>query len=111
MRIAHHVWQRTLDAHPEIIIVMVRQVLHINGQATLNLRLNPADLALVRQYMRTEPDTQNWRLHADETIAPGGCMADTALGSIDATLQTRWRRALAALGRGAPVNDQDHGEP
>src|SRR3546814_18370110 len=89
---------------------MVRQVLHINGQATLNLRLNPADLALVRQYMRTEPDTQNWRLHADETIAPGGCMADTALGSIDATLQPRWRRALAALGRGARSEERRVGK-
>jgi flagellar assembly protein FliH len=40
-----------------------------------------------------------YRLLADARITPGGCIAETALGSIDATIETRWERVIAAVGR------------
>lgn len=106
VQIAEHVLYSTLDAHPEKITDMVRQVLRMNGQtnhAALNLQINPADLDLVKQYLKAEPDTENWRLYANEKVQRGGCIAETALGSIDATLQTRWRRTLASLGCDTPI--------
>jgi flagellar assembly protein FliH len=101
VRIAEHVLHSTLDVHPEKMTDMVREVVRMNGQAdhaALNLHVNPADLDLVQRYLKTEPDTENWRLYANDQIERGGCVAETALGSIDATLQTRWRRTLASLG-------------
>jgi flagellar biosynthesis/type III secretory pathway protein FliH len=32
-------------------------------------------------------------------VGRGGCRIDTPKASVDATLKTRWQRALAALGK------------
>jgi flagellar biosynthesis/type III secretory pathway protein FliH len=32
-------------------------------------------------------------------VSAGGCVIETPRASVDATLQTRWRRTLAAIGR------------
>ena len=55
-------------------------------------------MKLVRQYLDKEPGVGLWRLLPDPEITPGGCIAETALGDIDATLETRWKRVTAALG-------------
>ena len=34
----------------------------------------------------------------DSSITPGGCVLENALSSVDATLETRWSRAIANLG-------------
>ncbi|MDR2881834.1 MAG: hypothetical protein LBV29_08060 [Azoarcus sp.] len=35
----------------------------------------------------------------DETVSPGGCRVETPGAQIDATMETRWRRAIESLGR------------
>jgi flagellar assembly protein FliH len=70
-----------------------------NGQArSLQLRVHPEDLQLIREHLADEPSSAKWRLIADETILRCGCTAETILGNIDATLQTRWQRVTSALG-------------
>jgi flagellar assembly protein FliH len=63
------------------------------------LRLNPADVALVRERLVADPDGPRVALVADAAIAPGGCQMETEHASIDATPAARWRRLLAGLGR------------
>src|SRR5690606_22420420 len=90
-----------LREQPEAMLAAVREVLHINPAATGAMRLwvHPADLELVRQHLADELREGHWRVLADESIARGGCRAETPYGDIDATLQTRWRRIAASLGR------------
>ena len=38
------------------------------------------------------------RLVADPVVARGGCLVESDIGTIDASVETRWRRAAAALG-------------
>ncbi|NLC37416.1 MAG: flagellar assembly protein FliH, partial [Alcaligenaceae bacterium] len=64
----------------------------------LKLRVNPADLDLVDEYLQQSGSVTHWRLQADMSIDRGGCVAETALGNIDATLQTRWQRVVSTLG-------------
>ena len=73
------------------------------GEASLKLRVHPQDAAMLEQALAGDSDTPRYRLIPDERITRGGCMAETALGSIDATLETRWKRAIAALGQEAPA--------
>jgi flagellar assembly protein FliH len=35
---------------------------------------------------------------ADAAVARGGCIVESDLGAIDASIETRWARAAAALG-------------
>ncbi|WP_353151383.1 flagellar assembly protein FliH [Pollutimonas bauzanensis] len=103
IRIAEQVLRSTLDAHPEKILDLVRDITHLdsNKETILKLRLNPADLDLVDQYLQHDLDVSHWRLLSDESIERGGCLAETVLGNIDATLQTRWQRVTSALGHSA----------
>lgn len=98
--IAEQVLRSALDAHPEKILDLLRDVLQVDSgdDATLTLRMHPADLELARNYLREEAGARRYRLLPDTAIERGGCIAETALGSIDATLQTRWQRVTSALG-------------
>ena len=42
-----------------------------------------------------------WRIRTDPSITRGGCQVHAASGALDATLETRWARVTAALGRSA----------
>ncbi|MBB1624501.1 flagellar assembly protein FliH [Achromobacter sp. UMC71] len=99
--IAQQVVRTTLAEQPETVASAVREVLHINPTAGGQMRLwaNPADIELIRLHLADELKEGHWRVLADESIARGGCRAETPFGDIDATLQTRWRRVAASLGR------------
>lgn len=101
--IAEQVLRSTLEAQPEKILDIVRDITHVDtGRETmLTLRVNPADLALVQEYLDGDPGSGKWRLTPDASIERGGCIAQTALGGIDATLQTRWQRVTSSLGHKA----------
>lgn len=112
-RIAEQVLRDQLREHPDHILAVVRDVLQSRPEpgAPLNLRLHPDDLGLVSTMLQQTPDHASYRLIADERITRGGCMAETALGSVDATLETRWQRIVSALGQktGAPAAHRHDG--
>ncbi|AOB31055.1 flagellar assembly protein FliH [Bordetella sp. H567] len=103
--IARQVVRTTVATQPEALLTAVREVLHMNPTASAPLRLwlHPLDLELVRLHLAEELKTGPWRVLADESITRGGCRAETSLGEIDATLETRWRRVAASLGRDMPL--------
>ncbi|SAI02792.1 flagellar assembly protein H [Bordetella ansorpii] len=107
--IAAQVVRQQLANDPQAMLAAVREVLHINPappQGALRLWIHPDDLELVRLHLADELKEGNWRVLADESITRGGCRAETPYGDIDATLQTRWRRVAASLGRSASWDEQ-----
>ncbi len=103
-QIAQRVVHSTLAIAPEKILDTVRDIFRIDSdhQALSRLMVNPADLELIKTYLTDNPSLEKWQLLSDPSIERGGCIAETALGDIDATLQTRWQRVTAALGRDHP---------
>lgn len=63
------------------------------------LRVNPEQLEPLRAALEPELEARGVQLVADAGIAPGGCVLETPSSSVDATLGTRWRRTLEAMGR------------
>jgi flagellar assembly protein FliH len=65
------------------------------------VRLHPADAHLLRKLAESDQTvaTLPWRIVEDAQLERGGCVLDTATTEVDATLETRWRRVIAALGR------------
>lgn len=98
--IARQVIRHAVKTEPERILDVIRDVLQVDGtqQGILKLRLNPADVEMVQQFLQKDGTVAHWRLQADMSIDRGGCIAETALGNIDATLQTRWQRVISTLG-------------
>lgn len=100
IRMAEQVLRSTLDSQPEKILDLIHDITHQDRDPdiVLKLRLHPDDLELVRRYLDKEPGAGLWRLLSDTSITPGGCIVETSQGDIDATLETRWQRVIAALG-------------
>ncbi|MBZ9568282.1 MULTISPECIES: flagellar assembly protein FliH [Modicisalibacter] len=95
-----------LEARPEVILDIVRELLHVEPALSGRPRLwlHPADLTLVKAHLGHEFEAAGWQLQPDDTIQRGGCRATSASGDLDATLETRW----------AAIADQvrrRHGEP
>src|SRR5690606_34931358 len=98
--IARQVLRNTLKTEAERILDVIREVLQVDGsqQGILKLRVNPADHELVEQFLQKDGTVTHWRVQPDMSIDRGGCIAETALGNIDATLQTRWQRVVSSIG-------------
>lgn len=63
------------------------------------IRVNPEDATLLGEHLEPLLAARGATIVPDPSVSPGGCIAETARASVDATIQTRWRRALAAIGR------------
>lgn len=99
--IAEQVLRGSLKARPELILPAVREAMStlVTQHGHPTLRLNPDDAVIVRRHVEDQIAHTGWRLVEDPSIAAGGCKVDNAGAEIDSTLQERWRRVIASLGR------------
>jgi len=95
--------RHAIRVKPDLVLSVIREALSsLTGlDATSTVHLNPADAALLRQLAREDPALADlpWKIIDDTRIERGGCRLETATSEVDATLETRWRRVIAALGR------------
>lgn len=107
--IAQHVLHTELKQYPEHLIPLLKETLKDVEQTeqAVTLLLHPEDIPLVEQHLAEDLEHNSWRLKADENIRAGGVEVQSALGHIDATLETRWRRALSRLGPSVAAADKN----
>lgn len=103
VEIAGQVLRQSLQLRRELLLPVVREAvaslsLHHGHPA---LFLNPADAELVRRHLGEQLAHNGWRIIEDGDIAAGGCRIEAGASEVDATLQTRWRRVLEAIGTSA----------
>lgn len=89
-----------LAADPARVLSIVREALAALPGATGERRiaLHPDDAALVRDAFGATGEAPGWTVTDDASIARGGCRLRTASADLDATIDARWRRIVAALG-------------
>ena len=112
--IARQVVRSELACRPELVARVAEEALEtlLLSARHITLRVHPDDHALVADGASDVLAARGARLVADPSIARGGCLVESDIGVIDASLDTRWRRAAAALGgdRGWDAPDADPGE-
>lgn len=99
--IARQMLREALRVRPELVLPVIREAVNSLPHAGQHphLRLHPDDAALVRSLMEDELNHFHWKILEDGRVERGGCLVEAASSEIDATLETRWKRVLAALGR------------
>jgi flagellar assembly protein FliH len=98
MLAARQVVGAAAEDHAALAARVVREGLRATGTRVLRIRVHPDDTAAVTAILRAEDPAI--AVVADTSIEAGGCIIDTAGGTVDLRLSTRMVRVEQAL-RGA----------
>ncbi len=100
LEIARQVTRSALKVKPELLLPVVREALAALpvSHAHPTLTLHPTDAALLREHLGEQISHGGWRLLEDPDMEAGGCRVQAGASDIDATLATRWKRVLEAIG-------------
>jgi flagellar assembly protein FliH len=98
----------TLEARPDAVVPCVREALQHVPQGKVRIHLHPEDVKLVRSHLDDHLESGHHHLIEDDAISRGGCRLEANNSDIDATVETRWQRVLAGIGRdpGPPRDDE-----
>jgi len=91
---ASRIVRERIEAADPVALRAIREAMEaLPGSTTLRARLNPADLEVLARELSGEIDRGRLELIPDQSITRGGCVVETAVGTVDATVET----ALDAL--------------
>lgn len=105
--LARQVLRHELSVNPNALQSVIREALGLlvaENKSAL-VRLNPLDLEVLEEVLRTEFSNLSLTLLADATVTRGGCLIESAGTVVDGTLEKRWMRAIANLGLNFPWED------
>lgn len=98
--LARQVLRHELSINPNVLLPVIREALGVlcaDGQ-TIHVRMHPADADVFAQILQQEYPNASFQLLADVSVTRGGCVLECAGTVVDARLEQRWLRAVAALG-------------
>jgi flagellar assembly protein FliH len=97
---ARQVLRAELSAAPQQVAEVARDAVNavLMSARQMVVRVHPDDLALVRQGASEVLQARGGRLVADASITRGGVVIESDVGTVDASIESRWAQAAAALG-------------
>lgn len=99
-RLAKQAVRSELQTRPELVVQVANEALEslLLSARHITLHVHPEDFALISEGAADLLNAREVRMVSDTSITRGGCMVESDIGMIDATIETRWRRALASIG-------------
>ncbi|MFH1810806.1 MAG: FliH/SctL family protein [Pseudomonadota bacterium] len=100
--VARQLIEAELAEHPRAIVAVVRQaLLSARQQRDVFVRVNPVHVETLREHRREVVDVlgraKDIDVREDPDLAPGGCMVETEIGTIDARLETQFEALVRHL--------------
>lgn len=107
--VARQVLRQELSVNPNVLQPAVREALGmlLADSKSAVVRMNPLDLEVLEEPLRAEFSGLSLTLLADAHVDRGGCLVESAGTVVDATVEKRWTRAVAALGLSVPWQEAD----
>ena len=102
--LARQVLRTELGTQPALVQAVATEALNavLMSARQVLVRVHPDDLPLVAEGAGEALQARGARLLADPNIQRGGCCVESDAGTIDATIENRWARAVQALGPALP---------
>jgi flagellar assembly protein FliH len=100
LAIARQVVRREVEVDASTVMPALREAVAsvIDQQTHPRVHLNPADLEHLRVDLEADGLLKGCRFVPDASVQRGGCRVETAHSDVDATIESRWQRVLAAVG-------------
>lgn len=107
LELARQVVRNEIHQQPEVAIDVAEQAMSalLTSARQIVLRLHPEDFALSQGHLSEMLEARGARVVPDTNISRGGCLIESDIAVVDATVEARWARAAAAMGHQAPWND------
>lgn len=98
--IARQVVRRELSNNPKALLPVVREALDmfVKEGRVATVRLHPDNWVHLEAPLREEFKNAKVQWQVDPGVAAGDCLVESAGNVVDARLEKRWQRAVAALG-------------
>jgi len=98
--VARQIVRSEIASRPELVATVAQEALDtlLMSARQVTVRVHPDDHPLVVQGAAEALAARGARLLADASIARGGCLVESDIGVVDATVAARWKRAVASLG-------------
>jgi flagellar assembly protein FliH len=102
LALAEKILAGTLQRRPELVIEVAEGALRqINDRHRVTVLVNPADLDLVKDALgelkARLSGIEQCEVQSDDRVAPGGAIARTAEGEVDASVHTQLERAREVI--------------
>jgi flagellar assembly protein FliH len=98
--LARQIVRAELKQRPELTAMIANEAVDtlLLSARHITLRVHPDDQPAVAQGAADVLAARGGRIVTDPGVSRGGCLVESDIGSVDATMETRWRRAALALG-------------
>ena len=92
---------QALIIKPELIIPIVQEAIRNlpNTKQHPRLYLHPEDAKLVHLHLEKPLAQDSWSIREDERLSRGGCRIESSGSEIDGSIEVRWHKILATIGR------------
>jgi flagellar assembly protein FliH len=109
VQLARQVLRSELRAQPELVARVAAEAVSavMLSARQITVQVHPQDLPLVSEGAAEALALRGARLVASSSIARGGVLVHSDVGSIDARIAGRWAQAAAALGSTLPLDADD----
>ncbi len=99
MTVARQVIYSELKTDPGLVAVAVRKAISVlpASMRDVRLHLHPDDAQLVRELLPAGQEEGSWQIIEDVVHGRGGCRVSTQTSQVDATLESRLERVIAAV--------------
>jgi flagellar assembly protein FliH len=100
LEIARQAVRSELTTRPELIESVAQEALNslVHSARHIRVHLHPDDHQLLTEQGQLDLDARDARLFCDPSVTRGGCIVESDIGVIDASVEARWRRAASTLG-------------
>lgn len=100
LELARQVVRSELDQRPEAVLTVAEEALSVllSSAKQIVVRLNPDDHALAQGSLTEVLQARGARLLPDVAVTRGGCVVESDIAVVDASVEARWFRAAAAMG-------------
>lgn len=107
LELARQVVRTELRQSPELVVDVAEQALGalLASARQVIVRLSPDDHALAQAQLSEMLAARGARLVPDVSVQRGGCIVESDIAVVDATVEARWSRAASALGYEAPWHE------
>lgn len=100
LELARQVVRSEITLRPELVLTVAEDAMStlLSTARQIVLRLNPEDHALAHDALQEQLQARGARMVADPHISQGGCMVESDIAVVDASVEARWHKVAAAMG-------------